>query len=160
MSWRLHVAIFGPVRPSSWPLSFVDPLLTFPTAFDSSDGIVTSLKARPPPGVENVFDLGEHDIDGDYDVPVEDTTRDPVETVPPTDEATPILPERTVKAYVVKYTAYKTFVGSWNLRRSLMDETQSARDHLVYLFRRDCFLPQLLSSHPERLRQVCLFVCR
>ena len=91
---------------------------------------MTGLTAGLPPGVEPVFDLGERDFDNDYDPPAEDPTGDsiqrcpspelmaefqpigdPAETQPPIDAADPIPPERTVKAYVVKYTPYKTFVS-------------------------------------------------
>ena len=104
---------------------------------------MTSLDAGFPLGVEPVFDMSEHDSDSDYDVPVEDPTGDPDEVQPPIDVAPPILPERRVKVYIVKYTAYRTFVGDpRSLRRSLIDEIQPACDHLVYLYRRDHFLPQ------------------
>ena len=71
---------------------------------------MTSLGAGLPPGVEPVFDLPEHNSDSDYDPPVEDTIKDPAEIQSPVDAVAPILPERTVKAYIVKYTAYRTFV--------------------------------------------------
>ena len=79
--------------------------------FDFPDGIVTSLKAGVPLGVEPFFDMGEHDPDDDYDAPVEDSIeRDPAKTQLPTDATVIVLPERAVKAYVVKYTAYRTLV--------------------------------------------------
>ena len=81
------------------------------TAFDLSDGIVTSLAAGFPPDAEPVFDIEEQDLDNDYDDPVEDSAEgDPAVTQPPVDMAVPVLPKRVIKAYVVKYTAYRTFV--------------------------------------------------
>lgn len=141
------------------PHSFPGLLLTFLTVFDSSDDVVTTLKAGLPLGVEPVFDMGEHDFDSDYDAPVEDPAEgDPAETKLPIDAAAPILPDRTVKAYVVKYTPYKTFVDNLrSLGRPLTDKMQLTRDHLVYLYKRDWFLPQ--SRVPQRLRQVHLSVC-
>jgi len=80
--------------------------------FDFSDGVATSLDAGLPQGVEPVFDMEEHDSDGDYDAPVQDPAEGgSFETKPSIGTAVPLLPERTVKAYFVKYTAYRTFVG-------------------------------------------------
>ena len=105
-------AACGYFQSSALFLLFRDPLLTILTAFDLSDGIVTSMTAGFPPDVEPVFDIEEQDLDSDYDGPVEDSTEeDPASTQPPVDVAAPILPERTVKAYVIKNTAYRTFVG-------------------------------------------------
>ena len=124
--------------------SFEVILLTILTAFDLSDGIATSLTAGFPPDTEPTFDIEEQDLDSDYDDPVEDSAEgDPAATQPPVDVVAPALSERTVKAYIVKYTAYRTFVAdSQSLRCVLRNEIQSACDHMVYLFRRDYFLPQ------------------
>lgn len=127
--------------------------------FDFPDSVVISLNAGLPLGVETTFNLGEHGFESDYDAPDEGLTGGCSETQPP---AALMLPERTVKAYVVRYTAYRTFVGDsvCNLSRSLMDEIQPTRDHLVYLYRRDRFLPQRFFRVPQRLGQVHLSVCR
>jgi hypothetical protein len=108
--------------------------LIIPIAFDFSGGIVTSLGAELPQDAEPFFQPEEHDLDSDYDDPAEV----PAGARPPVNMSTSILPERSVKAYVVKYTAYRTFVnGSPSLRCPLMDGMQPARDHLVCLFRGD-----------------------
>ena len=86
---------------SSMPFVFLwGPLFTIPTAFELSDGIETTLGAEPPSGVDATFDLEDHDPDSDYD-PFEEA---PYET------ATQSSPDKIVKAYVVKYTAYRTYV--------------------------------------------------
>jgi hypothetical protein len=93
--------------------------LTTPTAFEFSDGIATNLEAGLPPGVEPFFQMEEPDSDDDYDDPAEV----PAEIQPPIDAAAPVLPGRTVKAYIVKYTAYRTFVCEpSSLRCPLTDE--------------------------------------
>ena len=80
--------------------------------FDFPDGIATSLEAGLPLGVEPFFDMVEHDPDNDYDAPVGNSTEGyPAEAPPPINTTAAVLPERTIKAYVVKYTAYRTFVG-------------------------------------------------
>jgi hypothetical protein len=118
-------------------LFFGDLPSTIPIAFDFSDGIATSLNAGLPPGVAPFFEMEEHNSDSDYDGPVEA----PAKARPPIGVTASALPERAVKAYVVKYTAYRTFVGnSRNTRCPLMGEIQPACDHLVYLFRRDLLL--------------------
>lgn len=87
--------------------------------FDFPDAITTSLEEELPPGIELVSDVVGRDPDSDYDDPVEEN---PAEAQPPVD--VPMLPEKTVKAYVVNFTAYRTFVGEWRrLRYLLMDET-------------------------------------
>jgi len=86
--------------------------LTIPIVFDFSDGIVTSFGAGLPLGVEPTIDMEECDVDSDYDPPAQDPVeRNPSEVQPSIDATTPVLSERAVKAYVVKYTAYRTFVG-------------------------------------------------
>lgn len=80
--------------------------------FDFSDGITTTLEAGLPPDVEPIFDMEECDLDCDYDAPDEDSGEiNSIETQPTISTAAPLFPERTIKAYVVKYTAYRTFVG-------------------------------------------------
>ena len=64
--------------------------------------------------MEPVFDLAECDLDSDFDAPVEGPTEgDTAKTQPQTEAATPIPSGKTVKAYVVKYTAYRTLVGNF-----------------------------------------------
>jgi hypothetical protein len=93
---------------SGTPLYFFGGLtLTIPTAFDFSDGIPISLEAGLPPGIKPFFQMEEHDSDSDYDDPVET----PARIQPLVGAAALMLPERTVRAYIVKYTAYRTFVG-------------------------------------------------
>jgi len=85
---------------------------TAPTVFDFSDGIATNLEAGLPPDVESVFEMEERDSDGDYDAPVQDLAGgDPLEIMPSIGATAPLLSERIVKAYVVKYTAFRTSVG-------------------------------------------------
>lgn len=110
----------GYFRSSAPFLFFGDHLLKILTAFDLTDGIVTSLAAGFPPDAEPIFDMEEQDLDSDYDDPVDG---DPAISQLP-DMIVSVLPERSVKAYIVKYTAYKTFVGdSWSLRCVLMGGT-------------------------------------
>ena len=128
-------------------------MLIISTAFDLSDGIETSLTAVLPPGLETVADMEEKDSYSDYDLaekaPAEsdsDTDYDPANLKAPTQTRrkapTQVLPERSVKAYLVKYTAYRTFVSnSYSKWYSLMD-VQLVRDHLVHLFRTCRFLSQ------------------
>ena len=94
-------------RSSMPSIFFEDPPFTIPTAFELSDGIETTLGAGPPPGVDATFDLEDHDLDSDYD----SFEEAPYET------ATQAFPDKIVKAYVVKYTAYRTYVHGL---RSLM----------------------------------------
>lgn len=81
-------------------------------AFSFSDGIETDVNAGLPPGIEPSFDLQECDLDSDFDGPVEDDL-----AIEPQSQASPNVPEspqRAVKAYLVKYTAYKTLSGESN----------------------------------------------
>jgi len=57
--------------------------------------------------IEPFFDLEECDSDSDFDDPVEG---DPTEPQPQVSPNISELPQRSIKAYVVKYTAYKTLV--------------------------------------------------
>jgi hypothetical protein len=96
-------------RSSRWPSYFfrgVLSLIIF-TAFDLSDGIETGLTRELPPDIPAFTDIEEIDSDGDYD-PVEGA---PAGTKEPLEIPAQVLPERPVKAYLVKYTAYRTFVG-------------------------------------------------
>jgi hypothetical protein len=81
-------------------------MLIIPTAFDFSDEIVTNLEAGLPPGVEPFFEMGDNDLDSDYNDPI----GAPVKIQAPIDAAAAILLGRTMKAYIVKYTAYRRFV--------------------------------------------------
>jgi hypothetical protein len=86
--------------------------LTIIAAFDFSDGFVTGLTAAFPSDVEPFFDIERQEFNDDYDNPVDDSAEGgSAISQPPADETAPTLPERTVKAYIVKYTAYRTFVG-------------------------------------------------
>jgi hypothetical protein len=108
--------------------------LIVPTVFEFSDGIATSLQAGLPLGVEPFFQMEDRDSDDDYDGPVETPTK----VQSPIGTTAPIPPERTAKAYVIKNTAYKTFVSNLSsLRCPLMGEMQPPCDNLVYLFRGD-----------------------
>ena len=124
--------------------------MIIPIVFDFSDGIVTSLEAELPPEVEPFFQMEDHDLDSDHDGP--DGTPSEggsAKAQSPINTAAPMLPERTVKAYVVKYMAYRMSVNnSSSLICPLMDEIQSACNHLVYLFRGDYFLPTRFSKLP------------
>jgi hypothetical protein len=112
------------------------PTLIISIAFDFSGGIVTSLGAELPQDAEPSFQPEEHDLDSDYDDPAEVPAEGGLAGARPLiNTTTSILPERSVKEYVVKYTAYRTFVnGSPSLRCPLMDGMQPARDHLIRLF--------------------------
>jgi len=79
--------------------------VTAPTAFGFSDGIQTHMNSGPPAGIEPFFDLEECDSDSDFDDPVEG---DPAELWPRTSPDAPKPPQKPIKTYVVKYTAYKT----------------------------------------------------
>ena len=132
--------------------------LTTPPAFEFSDGIATNLEVGLPPGVEPFFEMEENDSSDDYDGPVE---------VPagriqqPIDAAAPVPLGKAVKAYIVKYTAYRTFVGKpSSLRCPLMNKVQPACDHLVYLLRGNQFHPPRSSRVPQCLWKVYLSVCR
>jgi len=108
MYLRPHAATSGRVCPS---FSFEILPLIIPTAFDLSDGILTSLTAGLSPDTDSFFDIEEQDLDNDFDDPVEDSAEgDTVITQPPVDVAAPVPPKRTVKSYIIKYTAYRTFV--------------------------------------------------
>ena len=52
------------------------------------------------------FQMEENDPDDDYDGPVEV----PAEIQPPIDAAAPVSLGKAVKAYIVNYTAHRTFV--------------------------------------------------
>lgn len=94
------------------PIQYVPALprrhpVTIVAAFSFSDGIETRPDAELPPGVESFFDLEDCDLDSDFDCSVEDDG-DPVE---PQAEISPEIserPQRSIKAYLVKYTAYRT----------------------------------------------------
>jgi hypothetical protein len=95
------------------PVQYVPSLprrhpITAVTAFGFSDGIETSPDAELPPGVESFFDLEDSHLDSDFDCPVEDGPVEPqAEVSPDVSER----PQRSIKAYLVKYTAYKTLGG-------------------------------------------------
>ena len=109
--WRLRAATSSPVRAPP-PLFFFffsrAPGNTL-TAFGFSGGIQTHLNEGPPPGIEPSFDLEECDSDSDFDDPVEE---DPARARPKVSPDTSEPPQRSIKAYVVKYTAYKTLVDN------------------------------------------------
>ena len=108
MCWPPYVTTFGRVRS---PFSIGDPLLTITAAFDFSDGYITGLTAAFPSEVEPFFDIKGQDFNDDYDSPVDGPADgDLAISQPPADVVTPTLPERTVKAYIVRYTAFRTFV--------------------------------------------------
>ena len=81
-------------------------------AFSFSGGVETDIDAGLPPGTEPFYDMEEHDSDGDFDDPVEDVP-EPQPIRPQPQSATPKPPQRTVKTYVVKYTAYRTLVSDF-----------------------------------------------
>ena len=92
-----------------------------------------------PSGLDTAFDVEGDDLDGDYNRAEEE----PADSQIPHETPAQISQGRSVKAYLIKYTAYKTFVGDSNAqsqRQSLMKK-QPARHHLVHLFRRDIFQP-------------------
>lgn len=80
---------------------------SIPAAFDLSGYVETSMTAGFPPGLDTTFDVEESDLDNDYDHAEED----PTDSQTPGEGPSQILQERPVKAYLVKYTAYRTFVG-------------------------------------------------
>ena len=109
MCWLLHVTTFGQVCP---PFLFGSPLPTITTAFYFSEGFVTGLTAAFPPDVEPFSDIEGQDFNDDYDSPVDDSAEGGLGiSQPPADMTAQTPPERTVRVYIVRYTAYKTFVG-------------------------------------------------
>lgn len=76
--------------------------------FDTSDGIEISLTAGLPPGLEASLDiLDRNDSNTDFDFAEEE----PADAqVPLNETCAQVLPGKTVKAYLVKDTAYRTFV--------------------------------------------------
>ena len=82
--------------------------VTIPAAFGFSDGIQTYLNAGLPPGVEPFFDLEECDLDGDFGDSVEGEPTGLQSQISP-DASMP--PQKSIKTYVIKYTAYKTSVS-------------------------------------------------
>ncbi|KAF9647868.1 hypothetical protein BDM02DRAFT_3116338 [Thelephora ganbajun] len=97
----------------------------FQSTFSFSDGVETHLNAGLPPGIEHFFDLEECDFDNDFDGPADLDNPidfgDPVDLDGPTEDdpadsqpqVSPDISEslpRSIKAYVVKYTAYRTLV--------------------------------------------------
>ena len=106
--------------------------------FDLSNGVETDMAAGLPPGLDNVFDIEESDLDDDYCL----TDEEPAAFQTPREAPVQIVQENAVKAYLVKRTSYNTCVSSSNTRsagRSLM-KIQPARDYLVHLYWRDIFL--------------------
>ena len=91
---------YVPAPPRRHPVTTI-------TAFSFSDGIETRPDAGLPPGVESFYDLEDCDLDSDFDCPVEDDG----DSVEPQAEISPDVserPQRSIKAYLVKYTAYRT----------------------------------------------------
>jgi len=130
--------------------------VTTPTAFSFSDGIKTHLNAGLPPDAEPFSDLEDCDLGCDFDDPVEGDSAESKPQVSP-DASNP--PQKSIKTYVVKYTAYRTSVGDQHkVHTPLTNEAQLARDNLVHLLGRDCFL-RWFSGDPWCLRQVRLSVC-
>ena len=76
--------------------------------FDLSDGVETSTFEEFPPGLDVVFDMDENDVDSGYGF----ARRVSAGPQTPREAPTQILHERSVKAYLVKYTAYNTSVGA------------------------------------------------
>jgi len=150
--WQLRAVTSSPVR---------SPFLRrhqviIPTAFSFSDGIQTHLNAGLPPDVEPFSDLEECDLDSDFDDPTEGDSAEPRPQVSPDASKSP---QKSIKTYVVKYTAYRTSVGDQRkVHIPLTNVAQLARDNLVYLLGRDCFL-QWFSRDPGCLRQIHLSVC-
>jgi hypothetical protein len=113
--------------------------LIIPVAFDFSDGIEASLEAGLPQDIEPFFQMAEHDLDSDYDdfyqmdeggsdSNYDGPVKTPADIQPPVGAAAP-TPVKTVKAYVVKYTAYRTFVGN---SRSFKSEMSTNGRNPVY----------------------------
>ena len=105
---------------SSTPSSLSkDILFIIPIAFDLSNGIETSLAAGLPPGLDPAIDVNEDDLDGDYEFAEEcPADKGPIDAeVISRTRAPQVLPERTVKAYLVRCTAYRTFVRDFRSPR-------------------------------------------
>ena len=77
------------------------------TAFDHGDGIETTVAAEFPSDMDTAFDTEGDDFDSDYD-PTEEGHIGHQGSVG--EAPTHPFPERVVKAYLVKYTSYKTSV--------------------------------------------------
>ena len=82
--------------------------VTTTTAFSFSDGVETPPDAGLPSSVESFFDLEDCDLDGDFDCPGED---DPVESQAETSPDISERQQKSIKAYLVKCTAYRTLGG-------------------------------------------------
>lgn len=104
MYWQALVAIFDPVCLPS--LCIGGLLFNVTPAFDLSDGVEIGMTAGLPQGFDTALDLEEEDLDGDYDSAEGGPDGEQV----PGEVPTQTSQERTVKAYLVKYTAYRTFV--------------------------------------------------
>lgn len=90
-----------------------------------------------PPELDTTFDIEENDADSGYGF----ARRGPAGPETQTEAPAQILQERTVKAYLVKYTAYNTFVGArYTKCRIKANDVQPLRDYMVYLLWRDFFL--------------------
>ncbi|KAF9790812.1 hypothetical protein BJ322DRAFT_411728 [Thelephora terrestris] len=107
----------------------------FRSTFDLSDGIETSLTAGLPPGLDATFDIEENSLTDDYN-DVEQYPADEVfvDAEVPSEtrvEGPPEIPERTVKAYLVKYTPYNTL-----------------RAIIWYIYSGEIFFSTALPGHP------------
>ena len=113
MCWRLCVVTSGLV---SGPLSFfrLNSSVDNSPAFNLSDGIETSLTAGLPPGLPTFVDMAEDELDGDYEPADGPPAINQISHEAPVKE----LPERLVKAYLVKYTSYRTSVGTRAVRNT------------------------------------------
>ena len=79
-------------------------------AFGFSHGIETRLSGGLPPGVEPFFDLEGSDSDNDFDDPAEGGPVEPqLQTIADVHQLP--LAKRSIRTYIVKYTAYKTLVA-------------------------------------------------
>ena len=95
------------------PVQYVPSLprrhpVTTTTAFSFSDGVETPPDAGLPSSVESFFDLEDCDLDRDFDCPGEG---DPVESQAETSPDISERQQKSIKAYLVKCTAYRTLGG-------------------------------------------------
>jgi len=141
------------------PVQYVPSLrrrhpVTIATAFTFSGGIETCPDAGLPPGVESFFDLEDCDLDSDFDCPAEDID-DPVE---PQAEVPPDIserPQRSIKAYLVKYTAYRTLGGELHQVHRITNGEDADCARLSGIFTRETLpspaILQRLSAPPPSL---------
>ena len=120
------------------------PLSTI-AVFDLTDGVETSIPAGLPEGLDTALDLEGNNSNDDYDVDGEDSDDDRVASKAPA----PILQKRTVKAYLVKYTAYRTSVRDCEVYISTDGNPACAQSSGTSIRGMSFSPPLALQTHPS-----------